>query len=133
LTGRNATTVGMATVEEFTNGFPNCNGRIPENTALLSELLAERGSTSSCVVKWHLTPLEESNLAATKRHWPLSRGFERFYGFMGGDTDQWYPDLVYDNHQVSPRATPEEGYHLSKDLADKTIEFIRDAMVIAPD
>ena len=52
---------------------------------------------------------------------------------MGGETDQWYPDLVYDNHQVSPPATPEEGYHLSKDIADKTIEFIRDAKVIAPD
>ncbi len=133
LTGRNATTVGMATVEEFTNGFPNCNGRIPNDTALLSEVLAERGYNTYCVGKWHLTPLEESNLAATKRHWPLSRGFERFYGFMGGETDQWYPELVYDNHPVAPPATPEEGYHLSKDLADKTIEFIRDSKVIAPD
>ncbi len=132
LTGRNATTVGMATIEEFTDGFPNCNGRIPAETALLSEVLNERGYNTYCVGKWHLTPLEESNLAATRRHWPLSRGFERFYGFMGGETDQWYPDLVYDNHQVSPPATPEEGYHLSKDIADKTIEFIRDAKVIAP-
>ncbi|WP_237569946.1 arylsulfatase [Mycolicibacterium lacusdiani] len=133
LTGRNATTVGMATVEEFTDGFPNCNGRIPADTALLSEVLEERGYNTYCVGKWHLTPLEESNLAATKRHWPLARGFERFYGFMGGETDQWYPDLVYDNHPVTPPATPEDGYHLSKDLADKTIEFIRDAKVIAPD
>lgn len=133
LTGRNATTVGMATIEEFTDGFPNCNGRIPADTALLSEVLEERGYNTYCVGKWHLTPLEESNLAATKRHWPLARGFERFYGFMGGETDQWYPDLVYDNHPVTPPATPEEGYHLSKDLADKTIEFIRDAKVIAPD
>jgi len=133
LTGRNATTVGMATIEEFTDGFPNCNGRIPADTALLPEVLAERGYNTYCVGKWHLTPLEESNLAATKRHWPLSRGFERFYGFMGGETDQWYPELVYDNHPVPAPATPEEGYHLSKDLADKTIEFIRDAKVIAPD
>lgn len=80
-----------------------------------------------------LTPLEESNMASTKRHWPTSRGFERFYGFLGGETDQWYPDLVYDNHPVSPPGTPEGGYHLSKDIADKTIEFIRDAKVIAPD
>ena len=72
-------------------------------------------------------------MASTKRHWPTSRGFERFYGFMGGETDQWYPDLVYDNHPVNPPGTPEDGYHLSKDLADKTIEFIRDAKVIAPD
>ncbi|MGV0583728.1 arylsulfatase [Mycobacteroides chelonae] len=133
LTGRNATTVGMATIEEFTDGFPNCSGRIPFDTALLSEVLAEKGWNTYCVGKWHLTPLEESNLAATKRHWPLSRGFERFYGFMGGETDQWYPDLVYDNHPVEPPATPEDGYHLSKDIADKTIEFIRDAKVIAPD
>ena len=133
LTGRNATTVGMATIEEFTDGFPNCNGRIPAETALLSEVLAERGYNTYCVGKWHLTPLEESNLAATKRHWPLGRGFERFYGFMGGETDQWYPDLVYDNHPVAPPGTPEDGYHLSKDLADRTIEFIRDAKVIAPD
>ncbi len=133
LTGRNATTVGMATIEEFTDGFPNCNGRIPFDTALLSEVLAEKGWNTYCVGKWHLTPLEEANLAATKRHWPLSRGFERFYGFMGGETDQWYPDLVYDNHPVEPPATPEDGYHLSKDIADKTIEFIRDAKVIAPD
>jgi len=133
LTGRNATTVGMATIEEFTDGFPNCSGRIPADTALLSEVLAEQGWNTYCIGKWHLTPLEESNLAATKRHWPLARGFERFYGFMGGETDQWYPDLVYDNHPVAPPATPEEGYHLSKDIADKTIEFIRDAKVIAPD
>ena len=132
LTGRNATTVGMATIEEFTDGFPNCNGRIPADTALLSEVLNERGYNTYCLGKWHLTPLEESNPAATRRHWPLSRGFERFYGFMGGETDQWYPDLIYDNHQVAPPATPEEGYHLSKDLADKTIEFIRDAKAIAP-
>ena len=133
LTGRNATTVGMATIEEFTDGFPNCSGRIPFNTALISEVLAEQGWNTYCVGKWHLTPLEESNLAATKRHWPLSRGFERFYGFMGGETDQWYPDLVYDNHPVTPPATPEDGYHLSKDIADKAIEFIRDAKVIAPE
>ncbi|HZQ31527.1 MAG TPA: arylsulfatase [Mycobacterium sp.] len=132
LTGRNATTVGMATIEEFTDGFPNCSGRIPFDTALLSEVLAERGWNTYCVGKWHLTPLEESNLGSTKRHWPLSRGFERFYGFMGGETDQWYPDLVYDNHPVVPPATPEDGYHLSKDIADKTIEFIRDAKMIAP-
>lgn len=133
LTGRNPTSVGMATVEEFTDGFPNSSGRIPADAALLSEVLVEHGYNTYCVGKWHLVPLEESNLAATKRHWPLGRGFERFYGFLGGETDQWYPDLTYDNHPVEPPATPEQGYHLSADLADKTIEFIRDAKVIAPD
>ncbi len=65
--------------------------------------------------------------------WPLGRGFERFYGFMGGDTHQYYPDLVYDNHQVQPPKTPEEGYHLTEDLVDRAIEFIADAKQVAPD
>ncbi|MFM8598681.1 MAG: sulfatase-like hydrolase/transferase [Mycobacterium sp.] len=133
LTGRNATSVGMAVIEEFTEGFPGISGRIPAETALISEVLAERGYNTYCTGKWHMTPLEESNLAATKRHWPLARGFERFYGFLGGETDQWYPELIYDNHPVEAPATPEDGYHLSADLADKTIEFIRDAKVVAPD
>ncbi|MCL2533693.1 MAG: arylsulfatase, partial [Nocardiaceae bacterium] len=133
LTGRNPTSVGMATIEEFTDGFTNASGRIPADAALLSEVLGERGWNTYAVGKWHLTPLEESNLAATKRNWPLARGFERFYGFLGGEADQWYPNLVYDNHPVEPPYPPEDGYHLSKDLADKSIEFIRDAKVIAPD
>ncbi len=132
LTGRNATSVGMATIEEFTDGFPSMCGRIPAETALCSEVLAERGWNTYAVGKWHMTPLEEENLAASKRHWPLARGFDRFYGFLGGEADQWYPNLVYDNHPVSPPYAPEDGYHLSKDLADKAIEFIRDAKVIAP-
>src|SRR5262249_14550069 len=73
------------------------------------------------------------NLASSKRQWPLGRGFERFYGFLGGESNQWYPDLVHDNHQIDAPATPEEGYHLSKDLADQAIGFIRDAKVIDPD
>ncbi|MGN2637945.1 arylsulfatase [Nocardia takedensis] len=133
LTGRNATSVGMATIEEFTDGFPGMCGRIPAETALCSEVLGERGWNTYAVGKWHLTPLEEENLAASKRHWPLGRGFERFYGFLGGEADQWYPNLVYDNHPVSPPYTPEDGYHLSRDLADRSIEFVRDAKVIAPD
>jgi arylsulfatase len=71
-------------------------------------------------------------MAARKDRWPLGRGFERFYGFMGGDTDQWHPELVYDNHQVEPHKTPEEGYHLTEDLADKAIEFITDLRNVAP-
>ncbi len=105
--------VGMATIEEFTDGFPNCNGRIPADTALLSEVLAERGYNTYCIGKWHLTPLEESNLAATRRHWPLSRGFERFYGFMAARPTSVYPDLVYDNHQVAPPQRG-EGYTCRK-------------------
>ena len=72
-------------------------------------------------------------MASTKRNWPVGRGFERFYGFLGAETNQWYPDLIYDNHPVDQPKGPEEGYHLTEDLTDKAIEFIRDAKVIAPD
>ena len=72
-------------------------------------------------------------MASTKRNWPVGRGFERYYGFLGGETNQWYPDLVYDNHPVEQPALPEDGYHLTVDLTDKAIEFITDAKAIAPD
>ena len=78
------------------------------------------------VGKWHLTPSNQETAAGPYDRWPLGRGFERFYGFLGGDTSQWYPDLVYDNHQVEPPRKPEEGYHLSEDLVDKAISFIAD-------
>ena len=119
LTGRNATSNGMATIAEFSAGFPGISTRIPFENGFLSEVLAEHGYNTYCVGKWHLTPGEECNLAAYKGRWPLGRGFERFYGWLGGETNSWYPDLVHDNHQVDPPATPEEGYHLADDLADQ--------------
>src|SRR6478752_7487169 len=123
LTGRNATSNGMATIAEFASGFPGISTRIPNEPGFISEVLAERGYNTYCVGKWHLTPGEVCNLAAYKGRWPLGRGFERFYGWLGGETNSWYPDLVYDNHQIDAPATPEEGYHLADDLADKSIEF----------
>jgi len=133
LTGRNATTNGMATIAEFASGFPGISTRIPFESGFISEVLGEQGYSTYAVGKWHLTPGEECNLAAYKGRWPLGRGFERFYGFLGGESSSWYPDLVHDNHQIDAPATPEEGYHLSKDLADRAIEFIRDGKVIDPD
>lgn len=133
LTGRNATSNGMAVITEGTTGFPGSNGRIPPENGFISEVMVERGWNTYAVGKWHLTPEEECNLAANRRHWPLGRGFERFYGFLGGETDQWYPDLIEDNHQIEPPATPQEGYHLSQDLATQAIGFIRDSKAIAPD
>ncbi|HET7490071.1 MAG TPA: arylsulfatase [Acidimicrobiales bacterium] len=133
LTGRNATTNGMATIAEFGSGFPGISTRIPFENGFISEVLAEQGYNTYCVGKWHLTPGDEQTLGSFKGRWPLGRGFERFYGFLSGESNSWYPDLVYDNHQIDPPATPDEGYHLSADLADKAIEFIRDAKVIEPD
>ncbi len=133
MTGRNHTTNGMAGITEITSGFPNSNGHIPFECATIAEVLQERGWNTYMVGKWHLTAEDEMNMAASKRHWPLGRGFERYYGFLGGETSQWYPELVYDNHPVAPPATPEDGYHLSTDLTDRAIEFIRDAKAIAPE
>jgi arylsulfatase len=132
LTGRNATTNGMATIAEFSSGFPGISCRIPFENGFISEVLAERGWSTYCVGKWHLTPGEEVNMASYKGRWPLGRGFERFYGFLGGESSSWYPDLVYDNHPIDAPALPEDGYHLSKDLADTAIRFVRDAKVIDP-
>ncbi len=133
LTGRNATSNGMATIAEFASGFPGISTRIPFENGFISEVLAEHGYNTYCVGKWHLTPGEECNLAAFKGRWPLGRGFERFYGWLGGETNSYYPDLVHDNHPIEPPSRPEDGYHLADDMADKAVEFMRDAKVIDPD
>ena len=137
LNGRNATSNGMSCIEECTTGFPGSSGRIPFENAFMSTVLQEKGYATFALGKWHLSPVEESNMASSKRHWPLGRGFERYYGFLGGETDQWYPDIVYDNHIIEPpyapdMDNPDTGYHISKDLADKAITFVRDLKAIAP-
>ena len=133
LNGRNATSNNMACITEGSAGFPGFSARIPFENAMISEVLNAQGWNTYAIGKWHLTPADECDASAWRGRWPLGRGFERFYGFMGGETDQWYPELVYDNHPVEAPATPEQGYHLSKDLADKTMEFIRDSTQAAPD
>jgi arylsulfatase A-like enzyme len=133
LTGRNAHKNGMACICEATTGFPGKNGHIPFENATIAEVLSEQGYNTYMVGKWHLCPEDEMNMASTKRNWPLGRGFERYYGFIGGETNQWYPDLIYDNHPVEQPALPQDGYHFSKDIADKAIEFIADAKQIAKD
>lgn len=132
LTGRNATSNGMATIAEFSSGFPGISTRIPFENGFISEVLVENGYNTYCVGKWHLTPGEETGMAAWKKRWPLGRGFERFYGFLGGESSGWFPDLIHDNHPVEPPATPAEGYHIAKDLSDRAIEFIQDAKSVDP-
>ena len=133
LTGRNATSNGMATIAEFASGYPGISTRIPFENGFLSEVLAGQGYNTYCVGKWHLTPGEECNLAAYKGRWPLGRGFERFYGWLGGETNSYYPDLVHDNHPIEAPGRPEDGYHLADDMSDRAVEFIRDAKTIDPD
>jgi arylsulfatase A-like enzyme len=133
LTGRNHTRNSMACITEAAIGFPNASGTIPPENGMLSEILAERGWNTYMVGKWHLCPDDEMNLASTRRNWPTGKGFERWYGFLGAETNQWYPDLVYDNHMVEQPKSPEDGYHLTVDITDKAIEFIMDAKAVAPD
>jgi arylsulfatase A-like enzyme len=133
LTGRNHTRNSMACITEAAIGFPNASGTIPPENGMLPEIISERGWNTYMVGKWHLCPEAEENVASSRRNWPTGRGFERFYGFLGAETNQWYPDLVYDNHPVDQPRLPEEGYHLTCDITDKALEFIRDANVIAPD
>jgi arylsulfatase len=133
MTGRNHTTNGMAVITEAASGFPGLNGHIPFECGTIAEVLGERGWNTYMTGKWHLTAEDEMNLASRKSQWPLGRGFERFYGFLGAETNQWYPDLTYDNHPVQQPYSPAQGYHLTVDLTDKALEFISDSKVIAPD
>ena len=133
LTGRNHHSNAMASIVENASGFPGYTGEIPFENGFLSEMLTPHGYAAYAIGKWHLTPHFEMNMAAPKNRWPLGRGFERYYGFMGGDTNQWHPDLVYDNHPVEQPKQPEEGYHLTEDLADRAIEFVTDLKNAAPD
>jgi arylsulfatase len=133
LTGRNHTRNSMACITEAAVGFPSASGTIPPENGMISEILGEQGWNTYIVGKWHLCPTIEMNLAATRRNWPSGRGFERFYGFLGAETNQWYPELVYDNHPVDQPKSPEEGYHFTDDITAKALEFIKDAKAVAPD
>ena len=133
ITGRNHHSNGMGAISEWSTGFPGYDGRILPSHGFISETLNMHGYNTFGLGKWHLSVATEETMAGPFDTWPLRRGFERFYGFLGAETDQWYPDLVYDNHSVTPPQTPDEGYHLSKDLTDKAIQFIGDAHSITPD
>jgi arylsulfatase len=123
----------MACITEAATGFPSASGTIPPENGMISEIIGERGWNTYMTGKWHLCPESEMNVASPRRNWPTGRGFERFYGFLGAETNQWYPDLVYDNHPVDQPKSPADGYHLTEDLTNKALEFIKDAKVIAPD
>ncbi len=132
LTGRNHHSNAMSCITEASTGYPGGNGNIPFENGFLSEILLEQGYNTYAIGKWHLTPADQISAAGPYDRWPLGRGFERYYGFLGGETHQYYPELVYDNHQVEPPKTPEEGYHVTEDLVDKAISFIADAKQVAP-
>lgn len=126
LTGRNHHAVGMGVTEEAALGFPGYTGRIPPTAATLARTLRDHGYNTMAVGKWHLTPQVEYSAAGPFDRWPLGMGFERYYGFLGAETNQWAPELVRDNTPIDPPRTPEEGYHLTEDLVDQAIRMIQD-------
>jgi len=132
LTGRNHHSNAMSCITEGSTGYPGGNGNIPFENGFLSEILHQQGYNTYAIGKWHLTPADQISAAGPYNRWPLGRGFERYFGFLGGETHQYYPELVYDNHSVEPEKTPEEGYHVTEDLVDKAISFIADAKQVAP-
>ena len=133
LTGRNHHSVGVGRVTDLATGFPGYDARIPPSAGMLPEMLVPEGYAAYAVGKWHLTPEEDLHLGAPRTTWPLGRGFERFYGFLGGETNQFEPALVHDNHRVAPPRSATDGYHLSEDLADRAIEYLADLRHVQPD
>ncbi|HEY8244038.1 MAG TPA: arylsulfatase [Casimicrobiaceae bacterium] len=132
LTGRNHHSNGVGIIQEMATGFPGYNGMVPRENGFLSEMLLAQGYATLGIGKWHLTLASEYASGASKARWPLSRGFERFYGFLGGKTNQWAPTLVHDSHYIDPPRTPDEGYHLNADLADQAMQQLTDLRGIAP-
>ena len=132
LTGRNHHAVGMGFLTDIPIGYPGYNGRIPRSAAALPRLLRDVGYSTFAVGKWHLTPRWEQSASGPFMRWPLGLGFERYYGFLNGDTNQWTPELVSDNGFVEAPATPEAGYHLTDDLADRAIRFVLDQQQATP-
>ncbi len=132
LTGRNHHSVGVATIMERATGYPGYNGRIPKDAAMLPAVLLEHGYATMALGKWHVAPDEHISPAGPFDRFPLGQGFERFYGFLGGETSQWEPDLWEDNHRVQAPGRPEDGYHLSEDLVDHAIEWIGTLHAVAP-
>ncbi|AEI43519.1 arylsulfatase [Paenibacillus mucilaginosus KNP414] len=133
LSGRNPHSVGLRSVLMADSGFPNARGRVSKSAALLSEILVENGYNTFAVGKWHLNTSQEQSFSGPFDNWPLGRGFEHFYGFLGGATSQWNPDLVEDNKRVKQPARAEDGYHLTEDLTEKAIDYIREQQTAAPD
>jgi arylsulfatase len=132
LTGRNHHQNGMACITEASTGFPGASGHIPPECGTLAEVMRQAGWSTFWLGKNHNVPVDDAHAGGSRQNWPLHQGWDRFYGFIGGETNQWYPDLVVDNHQIEQPYRPEEGYHLSKDLADQAIQMIRDVKASAP-
>lgn len=132
LTGRNHHSVGVGCLANFDSGYPGYRGKIDKAAGTLPEMLRPHGYRNYMVGKWHVTPLTETGPSGPFDGWPLGRGFDRFYGFMDAETDQYAPELVRDNTPIAPPGTFETGYHLTEDLVDQSIRYLADHIADAP-
>jgi arylsulfatase len=123
----------MGRVADLAIGYPGYWGKPPRENGYLSEILRGAGYATYAVGKWHLSPEDETNMAASRATWPLGRGFDRWYGFHGGETHQFAPALFHDNHSVRALGSMRDGYHLTDDLADHAIEFLSDLRAVDAD
>ena len=133
LTGRNHHSVGVGCLANFDSGYPGYRGKIAREAGTLAEMLRVHGYRNYMVGKWHVTPLTESGATGPFDGWPLGRGFDRFYGFLDAETDQYAPELVSDNTHIDPPGGHADGYHLTEDLIDQSIRFIGDHVADRPD
>ena len=133
LTGRNHHSAGMGSVAEVATGAPGNDSIRPNSVAPLSEMLRLNGYNTAAVGKAHQTPVWEVSTSGPFDRWPTGDGFEKFYGFMGGENNQWYPTLFEGNSPAEPWGTPEEGYHLSPDITDKAIGYLKSQKTLTPD
>jgi arylsulfatase len=132
LTGRNHHRNGLGRISDLAMGYPGYWGKPPKENGFLSEILRDVGYATYAVGKWHLSPENETNLGGPRDSWPLGRGFERWYGFHGGETQQFVPALFHDNHCTRPPKEVEDGYHLTTDLVDRATEFLGDLRAVEP-
>jgi arylsulfatase len=133
LSGRNHHTVGMGGITEIATSAPGYNSMRPNTCAPLAEILKLNGYSTAQFGKCHEVPVFESSPLGPFEHWPTGSGFEHFYGFIGGENSQYHPALYDGTAPIEPDRTPEEGYHLMEDLADKAISWIRQQKSLMPD
>ncbi|QYF73975.1 arylsulfatase [Cryobacterium sp. PAMC25264] len=133
LSGRNHHRIGNGQIAELANDWDGYAGEIPKSSALVAEVLKDYGYATSAFGKWHNTPALETGVTGPFHNWPTSDGFEYFYGFLAGEASQYEPNLVRNTTSVLPPKTPEEGYHLSEDLADDAIGWLRNHKASQPD
>jgi arylsulfatase A-like enzyme len=133
LTGRNHHSVATGVIQEMATGYPGYCGIIPKSCATFAELLKQAGYTCAWFGKNHNVPDNLTSAAGPFDNWPTNQGFDFFYGFISGETDQFYPSLLRNTDAIEPPKRPEEGYQLTRDLADQCIGWIRTQKSIAPD